>query len=52
MTALIRPSKPSGLGLNRELAARAEGYTCIAGLDEVGRGPDLPLVSILMQAYQ
>ena len=39
MTALIRPSKSSGLGLARELAACAEGYTCIAGLDEVGRGP-------------
>src|SRR3712207_1817202 len=39
MTALIRPSKPSGLGLARELSARADGYTCIAGLDEVGRGP-------------
>jgi ribonuclease HII len=39
MTALIRPSSKPGLGLNRELAARAQGYTCIAGLDEVGRGP-------------
>ena len=39
MTAVIRPLKPSGLGLARELAARDEGYTCIAGLDEVGRGP-------------
>jgi ribonuclease HII len=39
MTAPIRPSKSSGLGLDRELAARAEGFTCIAGLDEVGRGP-------------
>jgi ribonuclease HII len=39
MTAVIRPSKSSGLGLARELSARADGYTCIAGLDEVGRGP-------------
>ncbi|MBF9195475.1 ribonuclease HII [Microvirga terrestris] len=39
MTAVIRPSKSSGLGLARELSARAAGYTCIAGLDEVGRGP-------------
>lgn len=39
MNAPIRnPSKP-GLGLEREFAARAQGYTCIAGLDEVGRGP-------------
>jgi ribonuclease HII len=51
MTVLIRPPK-SGLGLDRELSARAQGFTCIAGLDEVGRGPDLPLVSILMQVYQ
>ncbi|MDF2687530.1 MAG: ribonuclease [Microvirga sp.] len=39
MTAVIRPSKSSGLGLAREFSARADGYTCIAGLDEVGRGP-------------
>jgi ribonuclease HII len=39
MTAVIRPLKPSGLGIARELSARAEGYSCIAGLDEVGRGP-------------
>ena len=39
MPAVIRPPKSSGLGLARELSARAEGYTCIAGLDEVGRGP-------------
>jgi ribonuclease HII len=39
MTTPIRPPKASGLGLGRELAARAEGFTCIAGLDEVGRGP-------------
>ena len=38
MTAPIRIPKP-GLGLDRELSARAAGYTCIAGLDEVGRGP-------------
>lgn len=38
MTAPIRPSK-LGLDLDRELAARAAGYSCIAGLDEVGRGP-------------
>ncbi|MCC2651779.1 MAG: hypothetical protein K0Q60_1942, partial [Microvirga sp.] len=28
MTAVIRPSKSSGLGLARELSARADGYTC------------------------
>ncbi|MCG7392356.1 ribonuclease HII [Microvirga sp. ACRRW] len=39
MTAPIRLSKKPGLGLDRELAARAEGYSCIVGLDEVGRGP-------------
>ena len=39
MTAPIRPSKKPGLGLDRELAARAAGYACIVGLDEVGRGP-------------
>lgn len=39
MTAPIRPAKSPGLGLDRELSARAQGYTCIAGLDEVGRGP-------------
>ncbi len=38
MTAPIRTPKP-GLGLARERAARAAGYSCIAGLDEVGRGP-------------
>ena len=37
-TAPIRPPRTS-LGLDRELAARAQGYSCIAGLDEVGRGP-------------
>jgi ribonuclease HII len=39
MTASIRPSRKTGLGLERELSARAQGYACIAGLDEVGRGP-------------
>lgn len=39
MTAPIRLASPSGLGLARELEARAAGYRCIAGLDEVGRGP-------------
>ncbi|MBB4040179.1 ribonuclease HII [Microvirga flocculans] len=39
MTAPIRTPKTAGLGLQRELAARAQGYACIAGLDEVGRGP-------------
>lgn len=39
MTAPIRTSSKQNLGLERELAARAEGFTCIAGLDEVGRGP-------------
>lgn len=32
-------SSKRGLGLDCELAARAEGFACIAGLDEVGRGP-------------
>ncbi|MXQ13697.1 ribonuclease HII [Microvirga makkahensis] len=39
MTAPIRSPRKPGLGLDRELSARAAGYTCIAGLDEVGRGP-------------
>jgi ribonuclease HII len=39
MTAPIRAPQLPDLGLARELAARAEGFTCIAGLDEVGRGP-------------
>jgi ribonuclease HII len=39
MTSSIRLPRPSGLGLDRELTARAQGYACIAGLDEVGRGP-------------
>jgi ribonuclease HII len=39
MTAPIRAPRLPDLGLARELAARAEGFTCIAGLDEVGRGP-------------
>ncbi|WP_243372477.1 ribonuclease HII [Microvirga solisilvae] len=39
MTASIRSTKKPGLGLDRELSARAQGYTCIVGLDEVGRGP-------------
>ncbi|QFU15828.1 ribonuclease HII [Microvirga thermotolerans] len=39
MTAAIRTSEGKGLGLDRELSARAAGFRCIAGLDEVGRGP-------------
>ena len=39
MTAPIRAPRLPDLGLDRELSARAGGYTCIAGLDEVGRGP-------------
>lgn len=39
MAKAIRPAQKPGLGLERELAARAAGYTCIVGLDEVGRGP-------------
>ena len=39
MTAPIRALRLPDLGLDREHAARAAGYTCIAGLDEVGRGP-------------
>jgi ribonuclease HII len=38
MTPALRSPK-SALGLQRELEARAKGYHCIAGLDEVGRGP-------------
>ncbi|NIX76725.1 ribonuclease HII [Microvirga terricola] len=38
MNAPIRPA-PSGPGIDRELAARVAGYSCIVGLDEVGRGP-------------
>jgi ribonuclease HII len=38
VTTLIRISQPS-LGLDRERAFRAAGRRCIAGLDEVGRGP-------------
>ncbi|MET0741784.1 MAG: ribonuclease HII [Microvirga sp.] len=37
MTSSIR--KTDALGPARELALRGAGYTCIAGLDEVGRGP-------------
>nr|WP_246389100.1 ribonuclease HII [Microvirga mediterraneensis] len=39
MTDAIRLKQKPGLGLDRELSARAQGFTCIAGLDEVGRGP-------------
>ncbi|MFC5484024.1 ribonuclease HII [Microvirga aerilata] len=39
MSSSIRSPKSPGLGLDRELSARAQGYSCIAGLDEVGRGP-------------
>ena len=39
MTAPIRPAPKNSLGLEREQAARAAGFTCVAGLDEVGRGP-------------
>jgi ribonuclease HII len=38
VTAPIRPI-PTGLGFECEAALRAAGRTCIAGLDEVGRGP-------------
>jgi ribonuclease HII len=38
VTAPIR-SPLAGLGLDRELELRAKGRLCIAGLDEVGRGP-------------
>ncbi|MGO4574044.1 ribonuclease HII [Microvirga sp. 2TAF3] len=37
MTAPIRIT--AGLGLKRERALSRAGYRCIAGLDEVGRGP-------------
>jgi ribonuclease HII len=42
VTLVIRRSRTSpaaGLGLDRERALLAEGRRCIAGLDEVGRGP-------------
>ena len=39
MTAAIRTPQKQSLGLDRELTARAAGFRCIAGLDEVGRGP-------------
>lgn len=39
MTAAIRIDTKQSLGLDREFTARATGYRCIAGLDEVGRGP-------------
>jgi ribonuclease HII len=39
MTAPIRTAPRNRLGIERELAARASGFRCIAGLDEVGRGP-------------
>jgi ribonuclease HII len=38
MTVVIRPPK-TGLRLHRERRLAAEGRRCIAGLDEVGRGP-------------
>jgi ribonuclease HII len=38
MTAPIRKSA-DGLGLDRETTLRLHGRHCIAGLDEVGRGP-------------
>ena len=42
MTAPIRrpkPATPEGLRPDRELALLAAGRRCVAGLDEVGRGP-------------
>ncbi|WP_230530646.1 ribonuclease HII [Microvirga roseola] len=39
MSTPIRLPSKTGLGIERELSARARGYVCIAGLDEVGRGP-------------
>ncbi len=30
---------PPDIGLKRERALRAPGFSCVAGLDEVGRGP-------------
>ena len=42
MSAPIRTpptGRTAGLGVARELALRAAGRRCIAGLDEVGRGP-------------
>jgi ribonuclease HII len=38
--SIRRPAKPApSLGLRRERALLRNGYRCIAGLDEVGRGP-------------
>lgn len=40
MTETIRlPQKQQDLGLKRERALRRAGFRCVAGLDEVGRGP-------------
>jgi ribonuclease HII len=39
VSAPIRTPPTARLGLARELALRAAGRRCIAGLDEVGRGP-------------
>jgi ribonuclease HII len=35
----LRSARAPGLGIDRELALRAAGRLCVAGLDEVGRGP-------------
>ncbi|MBZ6075971.1 ribonuclease HII [Microvirga puerhi] len=39
MTAAIRLPQKKDIGLKRERALRRTGFRCIAGLDEVGRGP-------------
>ncbi|MBM6594573.1 ribonuclease HII [Microvirga sp. BT291] len=39
MPSPIPSRRPISLGLERELSLRAGGRACIAGLDEVGRGP-------------
>ncbi|WP_112663344.1 ribonuclease HII [Microvirga flavescens] len=39
MTAPIRQSQKPGLRFKHERSFHAAGYRCIAGLDEVGRGP-------------
>lgn len=39
MTIVIRQTSTNGLRFKRERALYAAGHRCIAGLDEVGRGP-------------
>ncbi len=39
MSEPIRLPPPPDIGLKRERALKRAGFTCVAGLDEVGRGP-------------